>query len=291
MNYWHFGNCDACDFQLTVTGLPMSGTIPLQLRSKPISNKCKWRLWPTVQLLPLSPVGQIFKTGHQVKVGLFCVPSFSPMTRGKKIGAALVHLLWQHYSVSAVLTKNCIRLLVAPYAGPGYDAQDEGGHAIRVIGWGVSKVNGKSYWLIANSWGTDVGDKGVYQIEMGRNVVGIEGTISAPIVKLPNTCGSFCDAPLDQIIRSKPTDPKSPVFAFQGRLLSIFHNSFNLSKGIWLYCCGGVQVTAPCKSTLALMVKWPQLVHLDLLASCSWEVRQVLSPNGWPVDQTCGLWT
>jgi hypothetical protein len=85
-----------------------------------------------------------------------------------------------------------------------------------VIGWGKSKVDGSPYWLIANSWGTDVGDKGTYQIAMGSNAIGIEQSISAPIVKLPNTCPSFCDAPIDQLIRTTPSDPKSAVYAFQG---------------------------------------------------------------------------
>jgi len=33
-----------------------------------------------------------------------------------------------------------------------------GGHAIRVLGWGVE--DGTPYWLVANSWNSDWGDKG-----------------------------------------------------------------------------------------------------------------------------------
>lgn len=33
-----------------------------------------------------------------------------------------------------------------------------GGHAIKVLGWGVE--NGVPYWLCANSWNTDWGDNG-----------------------------------------------------------------------------------------------------------------------------------
>merc|ERR550519_1173716 len=33
-----------------------------------------------------------------------------------------------------------------------------GGHAIRILGWGVE--NGTPYWLVANSWNPDWGDKG-----------------------------------------------------------------------------------------------------------------------------------
>lgn len=33
-----------------------------------------------------------------------------------------------------------------------------GGHAIKILGWGED--NGTPYWLAANSWNTDWGDKG-----------------------------------------------------------------------------------------------------------------------------------
>ncbi|KAK4337254.1 hypothetical protein RND71_043723 [Anisodus tanguticus] len=40
-------------------------------------------------------------------------------------------------------------------------AQYLGGHAVKVMGWGVE--NGTPYWLVANSWNNEWGDKGVYQ--------------------------------------------------------------------------------------------------------------------------------
>ena len=33
-----------------------------------------------------------------------------------------------------------------------------GGHAIKILGWGVE--NDTPYWLVANSWNPDWGDKG-----------------------------------------------------------------------------------------------------------------------------------
>ena len=57
-----------------------------------------------------------------------------------------------------------------------------GGHAIKIIGWGVE--NGDKYWLVANSWNPDWGDKGFFKILRGVDECGIEGQIVAGKAKL-----------------------------------------------------------------------------------------------------------
>lgn len=57
-----------------------------------------------------------------------------------------------------------------------------GGHAIRILGWGVE--NGTPYWLIANSWNSDWGDKGTFKILRGKDHCGIEGSIVAGLPKV-----------------------------------------------------------------------------------------------------------
>ncbi|KAF5296019.1 hypothetical protein FQR65_LT10322 [Abscondita terminalis] len=52
-----------------------------------------------------------------------------------------------------------------------------GGHAIRILGWGVE--NSMPYWLVANSWNSDWGDKGYFKILRGKDHCGIESGISA----------------------------------------------------------------------------------------------------------------
>ena len=61
--------------------------------------------------------------------------------------------------------------------------QPVGGHAIRLLGWGVE--DGTPYWLAANSWNTDWGDNGYFKILRGSNECGIEGDINAGIAKVP----------------------------------------------------------------------------------------------------------
>ncbi len=56
-----------------------------------------------------------------------------------------------------------------------------GGHAIRLLGWGVEK--GTPYWLVANSWNYDWGDRGTFKILRGQNHCGIEGSVVAGLPK------------------------------------------------------------------------------------------------------------
>lgn len=57
-----------------------------------------------------------------------------------------------------------------------------GGHAIKVLGWGVEK--GTPYWLCANSWNPDWGDKGYFKILRGADECGIEEDVNAGLPKL-----------------------------------------------------------------------------------------------------------
>ena len=58
-----------------------------------------------------------------------------------------------------------------------------GGHAIKILGWGTE--GGVDYWLVANSWNEDWGDKGFFKIKRGNNECGIEQGVVAgiPVIK------------------------------------------------------------------------------------------------------------
>jgi len=59
----------------------------------------------------------------------------------------------------------------------------EGGHAVKIIGWGTDKDTKLPYWLIANSWGEDWGENGYFRIRRGTNECGIETEVVAGLVK------------------------------------------------------------------------------------------------------------
>ncbi|KHJ88407.1 papain family cysteine protease [Oesophagostomum dentatum] len=58
----------------------------------------------------------------------------------------------------------------------------EGGHAIKVIGWGVE--NGTKYWRISNSWNSDWGEDGYFRILRGTNECQLESWVSAGMMKV-----------------------------------------------------------------------------------------------------------
>lgn len=66
------------------------------------------------------------------------------------------------------------------YAGGVYQhksGKSLGGHAIKMIGWGVD--NGTPYWICVNSWNDTWGEKGTFRILRGSNECGIEGSVVA----------------------------------------------------------------------------------------------------------------
>jgi len=53
----------------------------------------------------------------------------------------------------------------------------EGGHAVKMIGWGHDSSSGLDYWICANSWNTTWGEKGFFRIKMGE--CGIDSAVYA----------------------------------------------------------------------------------------------------------------
>jgi len=57
-----------------------------------------------------------------------------------------------------------------------------GGHAVKILGWGVD--SGTPYWLVANSWNTEWGNQGYFNIKRGTDECGIEDYIVGGVPKV-----------------------------------------------------------------------------------------------------------
>jgi len=57
--------------------------------------------------------------------------------------------------------------------------QELGGHAVKMLGWGVWTDGTTPYWIIANSWNSDWGNNGYFLILRGQDECGIEDDVVA----------------------------------------------------------------------------------------------------------------
>jgi len=51
-------------------------------------------------------------------------------------------------------------------------------HIVSITGWGTDPSTLKQYWIVRNSWGQYWGEMGYMRLEMGKNLLGIEGEIA-----------------------------------------------------------------------------------------------------------------
>lgn len=62
------------------------------------------------------------------------------------------------------------------YAETGHPTETN--HIVAIVGWGACPKTGKKYWIVRNSWGQYWGEMGYMRLEMGKNLLGIEGEIA-----------------------------------------------------------------------------------------------------------------
>jgi len=51
-------------------------------------------------------------------------------------------------------------------------------HEVSIVGWGVDKTTHTQHWIVRNSHGEYWGELSFFRIELGTNLLGIEGHIS-----------------------------------------------------------------------------------------------------------------
>jgi cathepsin F len=89
--------------------------------------------------------------------------------------------LYQNGPLSAALNADKLQF----YMGGIFDIPDcdasQPNHAINIVGYGVE--NGKPYWIIRNSWGTDWGENGYFRVARGKNMCGISSYVITALVQ------------------------------------------------------------------------------------------------------------
>jgi cathepsin B len=58
-----------------------------------------------------------------------------------------------------------------------------GGHAVKVVGWGLDAATKTQYWVVANSWGTSWGEQGHFRIAIG-NCCNFESSMMSGMARL-----------------------------------------------------------------------------------------------------------
>jgi len=54
----------------------------------------------------------------------------------------------------------------------------ETNHIVSIVGWGMEEETGKKHWIVRNSWGHYWGEMGFLRVEMGKNILGLEGEVA-----------------------------------------------------------------------------------------------------------------
>jgi len=70
---------------------------------------------------------------------------------------------------------------ILEYTGGVYSDMDESkstNHIVSIVGWGMDEESGKKHWIVRNSWGQYWGEMGFFRVEVGHNLLGLEGEVA-----------------------------------------------------------------------------------------------------------------
>lgn len=109
-----------------------------------LDNNIGLRLWPAYKAYTLQGEGSDLITNLKLEL-----MKWGPISVAFNVFADFLH----HYDGKTVYI-------------PKSGQKSLGGHAVKLIGWGSE--NGVPYWICANSWGVDWGERGYFKIVQGN---------------------------------------------------------------------------------------------------------------------------
>jgi len=105
-------------------------------------------------------------------------------------------------------------------------------HIISIVGWETDSTTGTKHWVIRNSWGQYWGELGYMRLEMGKNLLGIEGEVAwatpagFTVHNFPcSEDGHNCDEGRDHRVQTQFYEDPSKNQAKLERRLSKFSNA------------------------------------------------------------------
>jgi cathepsin X len=92
-------------------------------------------------------------------------------------------------------------------------------HIVAITGWGTDPDTGIKYWIIRNSWGQYWAEMGYMRLEMGKNLLGIEGEIAWVIPGSYTTTNYACyEDGSNCVVRQEYVDPSNYLTELKTRL-------------------------------------------------------------------------
>lgn len=108
------------------------------------------------------------------------------------------------------------------YMGPKKGANDNGGHAIQIVGWG--RENGVDFWWICNSWGVEWGLSGYFKMKMNIPECELEQNVMGFIPDFPSFNTKMIYYPVEtspELIALRKWMDINPIYGYQNSIIPL----------------------------------------------------------------------